>query len=133
MKKIYWFSLVGCILLLMGGCTTVDSSKEENQQSKTEQTQQKQQTTTIIIQEDGKQLSSKTVSFKTGDNLLTVLKENFAIEEEQGFITSIDGYKQDKQKQKYWTFTIDGKSATKGAKEIVLKKNQQIVFDLAKI
>ena len=133
MKKIYWFSLVGCILLLMSGCTTVDSSKEENQQSKTEQTQQKQQTTTIIIQEDGKQLSSKTVSFKTGANLLTVLKENFAIEEEQGFITSIDGHKQDKQKQKYWTFTIDGKSATKGAKEIVLKKNQPIVFDLAKI
>ena len=97
MKKIYWFSLVGCILLLMSGCTTVDSSKEENQQSKTEQTQQKQQTTTIIIQEDGKQLSSKTVSFKTGANLLTVLKENFAIEEEQGFITSIDGHKQDKR------------------------------------
>lgn len=133
MKKFYWFSFIGCILLLLNGCTTIDSSKDANQQSKTEQTQQRQQTVTIFIQKDGKQLSSKTVPFKTGDSLLTVLKENFAIEEEQGFITSIDGHAQDKQKQKYWIFTIDGTSATKGAKETVLKKNQQIVFDLAKI
>lgn len=133
MKKIYWFSLVGCVLLFMTGCTTIGSSKEENQQSKTEQKQQKQQTVTVIIQEDSKQLSKKSIPFKNGETLLTILKENFTLEEEQGFITSIDGRAQDKQKQKYWTFTINGKSATKGAKEIKLKQNQLIVFDLAKI
>lgn len=130
MKKIYWFSLVACVLLFMTGCTTIGSSKEENQQSKTEQ---KQQIVTVIIQEDSKQLSKKSIPFKKGETLLTILKENFTLEEEQGFITSIDGHAQDKQKQKYWTFTIDGKSATKGAKEIKLKQNQLIVFDLAKI
>ncbi len=129
-RTFYWFSFVGCLFLFLGGCTMNNPSKQETQLS---ENQQKQQTAQITIQEDGKTVTNQTVSFKTGDTLLNVLKEHFIIEEEQGFITSIEGHSQEKDKQKYWTFTIDGERATKGAKDIKLKKNQRIVFDLAKV
>lgn len=91
------------------------------------------QEATIVLQEDGKDFANQKVTFETGENLLEVLQKTFKVEEEKGFITEIEGRKQNQEKQKYWLFTIDGESATKGAAEIELKSGQKIVFHLAKI
>ncbi len=80
-----------------------------------------------------KTFRKKKWSFKKGDDLLTILKQNFEVEEDDGFITSLEGHSQDEKNQTYWMFTVDGKSATTGAKEIELNDGQSVIFNLSKL
>ncbi|GKT02930.1 DUF4430 domain-containing protein [Furfurilactobacillus sp. WILCCON 0119] len=86
---------------------------------------------TITLTQDKKQFAKKTVTVKKGNNLLSVMKKNFTVKEKDGFITSINGHKQDDAQKKYWMFTVNGKEATKGAKDIQVKKNDKVTFDLS--
>lgn len=129
MKKIIYSLVVVLVGLgILGGC----NNKEKTTSSQLSASVQ-QQEATILLQEDGKEFANQKVTFETGENLLEVLQKTFKVEEENGFITEIEGYKQDQTQQKYWLFTIDGETATKGAAEIELKPGQKIVFNLAKI
>ncbi|WP_165007213.1 MULTISPECIES: DUF4430 domain-containing protein [unclassified Enterococcus] len=130
MKKIiYSFLILSAGLVALSSCT-VPFTRSENT---SEQTASVTQTATIVLQEEGKPFETKKVSFEKGEDLLTILQNNFDIKEEQGFITEIQGHKQKKQEQKYWMFTVDGKSATTGAKETKLGNGQKVVFNLAGI
>ncbi|MCI1902573.1 DUF4430 domain-containing protein [Enterococcus hirae] len=134
MKK-YWalFAVILSSLLLVTAC---DSSK--SQESATSETsvstaskEKSQQEAEIILQEDGKQLSEKTVKFSEGAKLFDVLSKTYSVEASQdGFITAIDGHKQDADAQKFWLFTVNGKQAEKGAKDITLHAGDKVVFDL---
>ncbi|MBO0481174.1 DUF4430 domain-containing protein [Candidatus Enterococcus courvalinii] len=130
MKKIIYSLFVIVIGLgILGGCSSNIEKTSSSQLSSSVQ----QQEATIVLQEDGKEFANQKVDFETGENLLEVLQKTFKVEEEKGFITEIEGHKQNQTGQKYWLFTIDGESATKGAAEIELKPGQKIVFNLAKI
>ncbi|RGW10565.1 DUF4430 domain-containing protein [Enterococcus asini] len=76
-------------------------------------------------------ISSKEVQYSSDETLLQVLKENFNVEEKDGFIQSIEGHDQDESTNKYWTFTINEKMGEKGANEIKLKNKDQVEFDLS--
>ncbi|MGM9902487.1 hypothetical protein A5844_000050 [Enterococcus sp. 10A9_DIV0425] len=129
-KTINYLILLTVSIILFAGCSNME--KKTIEESHTISTEV-QHTATITLQEDGKELVEKEVSFIKGQNLLTILQENFSVEEDQGFITSIEGHQQNKKAQRYWMFSVDGKSAKVGAKEIILKDDQKIVFNLAKI
>lgn len=130
MKKIIYSLFVVIIGLgILGGCSNNIEKTSGSQLS----TSMQQQEATITLQEDGKNFTDQKVTFETGENLLEVLQKTFEVKEEKGFITEIEGRKQNQAEQKYWLFTIDGESATKGAAEIELKPGQKIVFNLAKI
>ncbi|WP_270375706.1 DUF4430 domain-containing protein [Enterococcus thailandicus] len=130
MKKIIYSLFVVIIGLgILSGCSSNVEKTADSQLSSSVQRQE----ATIVLQEDGKDFANQKVTFETGENLLEVLQKTFKVEEEKGFITEIEGRKQNQEKQKYWLFTIDGESATKGAAEIELKSGQKIVFNLAKI
>lgn len=88
------------------------------------------QTAKITIKEDETPLTSKTITFTKGQTLYEAMKENFAIKDKDGFITSIENHQQDQSKNKYWTYTINGEMAMKGAKDIKLKAKDDIVFTL---
>lgn len=45
-----------------------------------------------------KESKKKSVEFKKGDTVLDVLKEIYPVQENDGFITEIDGISQDKEK-----------------------------------
>ncbi|MCG4306864.1 DUF4430 domain-containing protein, partial [Enterococcus lactis] len=45
----------------------------------------------------------------------------------------LEGHSQDEKNQTYWMFTVDGKSATTGAKEIELNNGQSVIFNLSKL
>ncbi|HFL7225335.1 TPA: DUF4430 domain-containing protein [Enterococcus faecium] len=70
---------------------------------------------------------------KTVQRNLWFLKRNFEVKEDNGFITSLEGHSQDEKNQLYWMFTVDGKSATTGAKEIKLNDGQSVIFNLSKL
>lgn len=88
---------------------------------------------TVTLSVDGKQKDSKKLTVTEGEDLLTAIKSSFSIEETDGFITSIDGDTQDEAAGKYWLFTVNGEMSPVGAKEVVLKQGDKIVFTLDKI
>ncbi len=129
MKKIIISFLLTMSLISIAACTD-DKSTVATSSTSSEMIAQQ---VTIKIQEDGKEISSKTITFKEGDTVYEALKQNFSIEDQDGFITTIDGKAQDQAANKYWMYTINGKEASKGAKEIQLKAHDTIIFNLAKV
>ncbi|GFH42437.1 hypothetical protein Hs30E_09880 [Lactococcus hodotermopsidis] len=87
-------------------------------------------TITLDFENDQKIDETKTITIAKNQSLLEALKENFKIEETDGFITAIDDHAQDTAANKYWLFNINGKMADKGAADIQLKKGDEVAFYL---
>lgn len=93
MKKVFVVFMLVNTLLVATGCQQVSVTSESTQQSSLKQ---EQGTATIVIQNQ-EAVTSKEVTFRENESLLEVMKENFAIKEKDGFITSIDGISQDQK------------------------------------
>ena len=112
MKKIIYSLLAMSVsILILTSCSTTYTQSASNQKEEVKTSQK----ATITLQENGQNFSEKEVFFKKGDDLLSILKRNFEVKEDNGFITSLEGHSQDEKNQLYWMFTVDGKSATTGA------------------
>lgn len=72
----------------------------------------------------------KKVQAKKGMTLYQMLQDNFKIADDKGMITSINGVSQDEKAGRYWFIEINGKFATKGAKETKPKNGDKVSFDL---
>ena len=59
--------------------------------------------------------------------------KGWKVKQTKGFITSIDGKSQNPKKKIYWTYTINGKWAKKGAAEQNVKNNDKVKFTLDKV
>jgi hypothetical protein len=81
--------------------------------------------------------SEKTVAVEADANLLDVMKENYAIEEADGFITAIDGQAQveasGETKAKYWLFDVNGEPSMVGAADVALQEGDVIVWNLTEM
>ncbi|WP_212551787.1 DUF4430 domain-containing protein [Terribacillus saccharophilus] len=124
-KALHMLSVLLLAAGILAGCGTAEQP-QQNQQAE----QQTEQQVTVTLSEDGEEISSKEVSFEEGDNLLDVMKENFEIEEDGGFITAIDGHAQDANANKYWLFTVNEEMSPVGANEVELKDGDEVVFNL---
>ena len=128
MKKIIYSLLAMSVsVLMLTSCSTTNTPSTSNQKEEVKTSQK------ATLQENGQNFLKKEVTFKKGETLLTILKQNFEVEENDGFITSLEGHSQDEKNQTYWMFTVDGKSATTGAKEIELNNGQSVIFNLSKL
>ena len=87
-------------------------------------------TITLDFDNDKKVDETKKITITKDQTLLDALKKNFKVDEKGGFITAIDGKKQDEAAKKYWLFDINGKMADKGAADILLKKGDKVAFYL---
>ena len=68
--------------------------------------------------------------------MLDVLEEVYPVQENDGFITEIDGISQDKDKGIYWMFDVNGKLGEKAANQPRLKmamKSNSIKKSIIKI
>ncbi len=137
MKRIYSILLSLILVITLVSCTednnkkTVETSNDK--QIKLTENVSKEISTTIILKEGDNEISKKNFTIKFGENLLNVLKDNFEIEEIDGFITSIEGKSQDEKESIYWMYTINGESANVGAGDYELNDKDIIVFTLEKI
>jgi len=65
------------------------------------------------------------------------MRENYAIEEADGFITAIDGQTQVEEtaetKGKYWLFDVNGESSMVGAADVALQEGDVIVWNLTEM
>ncbi|HHX69290.1 MAG: DUF4430 domain-containing protein [Miniphocaeibacter sp.] len=128
MKKLK-FLLISIILIFsLVACSTKTNTLKETSNP----TESNTITVNIILKEDTKEFANEEIKTTAGNNLLSLLKDNFEIVESDGFITSINGREQDENEGKYWTYTINDEYATTGASDCILKNKDSVVFSLAK-
>ena len=75
-------------------------------------------------------ITEKEIALEEGAILLDVMKEHFDIEEDDGFITSIDGVEQDVDAQLSWMYFVNDEMAPVGAGEYELSVGDKVNFDL---
>lgn len=109
---------------------TACGNQDKAKQAKTSATSKDTATITLDFENDKKIDETKKVIISKNQTLLDALKENFKADEKGGFITAIDGKKQDEAAKKYWLFDVNGKMADKGAADIHLKKGDKVAFYL---
>lgn len=109
---------------------TACGNQGKTEKTKTSAASKDTATITLDFDNDKKADETKTVTINKDQTLLEALKENFKVDEKSGFITAIDGKKQDEAAKKYWMFDVNGKMADKGAADIHLKKGDKVAFYL---
>lgn len=118
MKKLRQLTAILSFIFILGGCSST-------------QTKTAVQTSfTITLNEEGKELSSKELTFTEGDFLQEVMEEHFDIIEESGMVSSIDGHASDAAKKKYWLYEVNGEMPSVGAKEFELNEDDVVVWNL---
>ncbi|GGF09086.1 hypothetical protein GCM10010954_04410 [Halobacillus andaensis] len=120
------FSLLAAALL--AGC---QSEQDTSNESSEENNQQEEVTIEVEVSEDeGEEvISTEEHSVEEGTLLLDVMEENYEIEQEEGFINSIEGISAEDGEQKAWMYTVNGEEATVGANEYEVEKGDEINFD----
>ena len=87
---------------------------------------------TYTLKQGKKVVATKKTTLKKNDKVITGLKKNWKVKEVKGFITSIDGMKENQQKGIYWTYTINGEKVNKLANQQTLKNKDNVQFTLDK-
>src|SRR5690625_1392714 len=139
-----WMLKLGSILVvisLLFGCAsednnnndqvTTNNNQEEASENNSETSQNEDLVSITISMDNGEEvIEEKEVPIEDGAILMDVLKEHFNIEEDSGFIQSIEGESQDEDEGKYWLYTVNGEDAMVGANEYELTHGDEVVFDL---
>lgn len=126
-KFILLFTIVAFLTLFLTGCSNNSSSTAKKSSNN-------QITVNYTLKQGKKTVSDKSVKIpKKKAKVITGLKKAWKVQETKGFITSIDGKKQNSKKKIYWTYTINGKWATKGADKQAVANKDKIKFTLDKV
>jgi len=123
MKKFAAF--LAALLMLLGvfapaTATTVQASKTKNIK------------VTYTLKKNKKQIAKKTIKIKKGATVTDGLKKGWKVSDKGGFISKIDGHKQNNKKKIYWTFTVNGKQVNVSADKKKLKNKDHVEFKLSK-
>ncbi|MFD1413891.1 DUF4430 domain-containing protein [Oceanobacillus jeddahense] len=139
-KWLKFFSIVLLSFVFLAACGNGEDA-EENENSNTsvstnessgedQELAEDEVRLTITIDEGNQYVSEEIVQIEEGDILLDVMKDAFYVEEDSGFITSIERVSDDEDEGKYWMYFVDGESAAVGAGEYELNGGEEITFDL---
>ena len=121
------FSIVAFLALFLTGCSNSNSSATKN-------TAKNQITVNYTLKQGKKTVDTKSVKIpKKKAKVITGLKKAWKVQETKGFITSIDGKKQNPKKKIYWTYKINGKWANKGADQQAVANKDKVKFTLDKV
>lgn len=139
-----WLKFLGIMLVSFVLLAACGNKGEENENSNTsvstnESSGEEQELAedevriTISIDDGNQYVSEEVVQVEEGDILLNVLEDTFYVEEDNGFITSIERVSDDEDEEKYWMYYVDGEPSPVGAGEYELNGGEEIIFDLQSI
>lgn len=136
MKKWLLVFAASSVLVACGQEATQDGSAERLSESSSAVASQPAEETvaiTIRVSVEGEEVEGGNLSTEVeeGSLLLDVMKENFEIEETDGFITSINGHAQDDEAGKYWLFDVNGEMGMVGANQYEVQEGDLIEWNLA--
>lgn len=129
MKKLISVTLILLSTIVIMGCAPTTSEKTASTDQDTVQKEMAQ--VTITLTEEDKELSKKVVEVPVGENLETILVEQFEGKAEKGMITSLAGHEQEPEDNKYWLFNINGKPSMVAANNYQVQDNDKIDWTLA--
>lgn len=119
MKKMLKPVILASSLFLLAACAKDDANKKpESDEVKV----------TVSVKPEGEKAEKKEVIVDQDDSVLDALDEAFDVEDDDGFVTEIDGHKQNPAKNLYWMYKVNDKMPTKGAEENIVKNGDQIEF-----
>lgn len=119
MKKMLKPVILASSLFLLAACAKDDANKKpESDEVKV----------TVSVKPEGEKAEKKEVIVDQDDSVLDALDEAFDVEDDDGFVTEIDGHKQNPAKNLYWMYKVNDKMPTKGAEENIVKSGDQIEF-----
>ncbi|MBH0229631.1 DUF4430 domain-containing protein [Halobacillus yeomjeoni] len=130
MKKMYVLLL--SVLLaggVLSGCGTVQQDGSQANASQQEEKEEISVVVKITKQNGEEKLVDQEISVEEGSTLMELMKENFDVEESEGFINEIEGISMNQEKKMAWMYTINGEEAMVGANEYQLEQGDVIVFD----
>ena len=137
--KLFLLSLV-VIIGVLGGCSSEDTGEESsatNDQTETsgdtvtDNEKQEAMVAISITKKKGEEtVAKKEIPIEGGAILMDVLKENFEVEEDGGFITSIEGIEANESEKMAWLFFVNDESAKVGANQLELSPGDTVHFDL---
>lgn len=137
-----WFLHLGIVLLVMGiltGCgtnnepdksgTNANQNQEVVEDNSNQAVQEKSVSITISKNEGKEIIVKKQIEIEKNVTLMEVMKANFEIEEDGGFIHAIDGIAPDKEGVA-WMFFVNDEMPKVGAVDFKLSPGDKVVFDL---
>ncbi len=137
-----WFIRLGSLLMVLGlliGCASdtndqngTNNNLVEQNQNDSSSSEEAEEVVVITISKNHNEevITEKEVAIEEGAILLDVMKENFDIEEDGGFITTIDGVEQDIDEQMSWMYFVNDEMPSVGAAEYELSVGDKVNFDL---
>ena len=135
MKKQNRFSLIFAIIafftLALTGVSNVNAAPKKVNSNQI--SVKKQISVNYTLKVGKKTVDSKTVKVPKKSKVITGLKKAWKVQETKGFLTAIDGKKQNPKKNIYWTYTINGKWATKGVDQQRVANKDKVKFTLNKV
>ncbi len=122
-----WFMMMLATITLLVGCSTASDDVEQGQEADVTEGN----ITIIVSEEEADEVySEEEVTIEEDAILMDVMKENYEIEEDDGFITAIDGISPEEDEQKAWIYSVNDEEALVGAAEYELSIDDEVVFDL---
>lgn len=89
---------------------------------------------TYTLKQNNKQFANKKVTVKENATVLDGLKKGWKTKiVDKDMVAAIDGKSQNKNKQVYWTYTINGQSSNKSVMQQHVKNNDHVIFNLGKM
>jgi len=110
----------------------VPESEETAEDAQDPQEESETVTANFDIVIDGEAVAdlSQEVTVSEGTYLLDAMHDTYDIEEEGGFISTIEGYEQDEDAGRYWLYYINGEMPSVGAAEYELQEGDEIEWRL---
>lgn len=86
---------------------------------------------TYTLKNNKKKIAHKSIKVKKNTTVLGGLKKCWKVKADNGFVTSIHGYSQNKGKKLYWTYKVNGKWA-QAANKVKLHNHDKVVWTRSK-
>lgn len=119
--------------LILAGCNTdtTEAPEETDTVENVQGVEEVSATFEVEIDEETLEELSQEVTVPEGTTVLEVMNENYDIVDAgSGFISSIEGYEQDVDAERYWMFYVNDEMPTVGAADYEIEEGDHIEWRL---
>ncbi|MEK6190236.1 MAG: DUF4430 domain-containing protein [Carnobacterium alterfunditum] len=132
--KIFNWGLILVTALSLAACGDIGTQEAVSSESSSlvESQTKEMLSVAISLEQDEEEIegTTKELEVEAGTTVLDLLSEQYKVVEEDGFIVSIEGIKQDEEAKKYWMYEVNNEEATVGAAEYEVEDGDQVKWFL---
>lgn len=132
LKKSVWLLSISILLGACGNAAVEEPAVENSTVDTAEQAAEETVQLSVTIEVDEEEVSelTKDIEAESGQTLMEVMVQEYEMEDEGGFIHSIEGYEQDPDNNRWWLYEINGEQPTVGANDYEVEDGDSIKWML---